>query len=101
MAPLVRWLGTSREILVKPEETEGRAGREDPAVIAELIGWLHVTCDAHLTGSNCCVVLFGVLDDHLCRGWVVLCRSAGDSVLFVAGAVVALAGLNVHALVIL
>ena len=34
MAPLVMWMGVSREDLVRPERKHGRRGREDPAVMA-------------------------------------------------------------------
>ena len=34
MAPLVMWMGVSREDLVKPERKQGARGREDPAVMA-------------------------------------------------------------------
>ena len=41
MAPLVRWLGTSRENLVKPEaKPKDALEAKDPAVIADVLAWI-------------------------------------------------------------
>ena len=129
MAPLVMWLGVSREDLVKPERKAGAGRREDPALTAagvrfDLDRSLHglrrsrtpapphadhaalfavrARPDvAHLAaqyGALLFAALFLVIFAE--TGLVVFPLLPGDSLLFIAGTVVAASGLNVHLLVL-
>ncbi len=73
-------------------------------MIAELIAFF-TSLDGHLTtlAQNSPYLFFGVVAAIIFAeaGLVIFPFLPGDSLLFVAGAVVALAGLNVHALVVL